>query len=211
MRRNFLLFAIVSVATVVGAVVLYHLFQPYMRARNLLSQVSTLQVGSSSFEDAERVGKRLGSPGNDPCLPVDCYWTFSIDNFKVPTAWRGEGTRFVAGFRVQNSVVTEQRFMFQIGTGFNPQTAEFWERQTWPHYPKQFIVGTQTTENNPHYRSYVKLTPAASADVRKRYLSFNFSCLWKYGGCKDAQELLPTVDWKSASQELQPPETATQR
>jgi len=196
MRKRVLLFAIVSVTVIVGAIVLYDLFQPYVRARHLLSKIDALQVGESSFEEAKRVGMVLGSQGNDPCLPADCYWTFTVDNFSIPAMWRGEGTRFIAGFRVQNSVVSEQRFMLQIGTGFDAQTAEFWERETWPNFPKQFIVGTQTTPTRPHFRSYVNLTPATHADIRERYLSFNLNCFWKYRGCRDAKELLPTVDWK---------------
>ena len=174
----------------------YGLFHPYVRARSLLSQVSALQVGRSSFEEAKQVGQRLGSQGNDPCSALDCYWTFVVDNFKVPELWRGEGVRFIAGFRVQDSVVSEQRFMFQIGTGFNAQTADFWERGSWPRFPKQFIVGTQTSPSFPHFRSYVNLTPATPADLRSRYLSFDLSCFWKYHGCRDAEELLPTVNWE---------------
>lgn len=196
MKKTFLRYAIVLAVMAVGVVVLYELFQPYLRARSLLSQISVLQVGSSSFDEAKRVGRRLGSQGNDPCTPLDCSWTFSVDDFKFLTVWRGEGVRFIAGFRVQNSVVSEQRFMFQIGTGVNAQTATFWERETWPHYPKQFIVGTETSSVYPHFRSYVNLTPATPPDVRGRYLSFNFNCFWKYHGCKDARELLPTIDWK---------------
>ena len=196
MKRRSLQLTIAMAAIVISAVGLYELFLPYLRARSALSRISALQVGSSSFEEAKRVGKRLGSQGNDPCTPLDCYWTFTIDNFEFPTVWRGDGARFIAGFRVQNSVVSEQRFMFQIGTGFNAQTATFWERESWPHYPKQFIVGTETSSLYPHFRSYVNLTPATPADVRDRYLSFNLNCLWKYHGCKDAEELLPTIDWK---------------
>ncbi len=196
MRKDLLLCSIVLVGIAAGAAVSYVLFQPYLRARSLRSEIAALQVGRSSFEEAKRVGNRLGSQGNDPCSPVDCYWTFTTDNFEFPNLWRGEGARFIAGFRVQDSVVSEQRFMFQIGTGFKAQTAEFWERETWPHYPKQFMVGTETSSDYPHFRSYVNLTPATPADVRERYLSFNLNCLWKYQGCKDAEELLPTIDWK---------------
>jgi len=196
MRRSLLLCSIVLVAIAAGTAVSYELFQPYLRARNLRSQIAALQVGKSGFEQAKHVGMALGSQGNDPCLPTDCYWTFEVDNFKLPAAWRGEGIRFVAGFRVQDSIVSEQHFVLQIGTGINAQTADFWERETWPHFPKQFIVGTQSSQTFPHFRSYVNLTPATPAHVRERYLSINFNCLWKYQGCKDAEELLPTIEWK---------------
>lgn len=195
MRKYFLLHAIVGVAMIAGVIAIYELFQPYIRARSLLSEIAALQVGKSDFEEAKRTGARLGSQGNDPCLSADCYWAFEVDNFKLPAAWRGEGTRFVAVFRVQNSIVSEQHFVLQIGTGYDAQTADFWERETWPHLPKQFIVGTQSSEIDPHFRSYVDLTPATPVDVRERYLSFNLNCLWKYHGCSDAKELLPTVDW----------------
>jgi hypothetical protein len=197
MKRIVLVGIIALVAMVICAVVFYDFLQPYLRARNLLSQISALQVGRSNYLDSQQVGKRLGSLGNDLCIPADCYWTFSVDNFKIPILWRGEGVRFIGGFRVQSSVVTEQRFMLQIGTGFDAQTATFWERENWPHYPKQFFVNVETTPDHPHFRSYVNLTPATPADLRDRYLSFNLNCLWKYHGCKDAEELLPTIDWEA--------------
>ena len=200
MRRKLLSYVIASILMMIGFAVVYVLFQPYLRARNLLSQISALRVGESSFNEAKRLGIKLGSQGNDPCLPSDCYWTFEVDNFKLPTLWRGQGIRFVAIVRAQDSVVSEQHFELQIGTGFNIQTADFWERENWPNFPKQFIVGTQSAPISPHYRSYVKLTPAIPSDVRERYLAFNLNCLWKYHGCADAKELLPTVDWNEQSQ-----------
>jgi hypothetical protein len=196
MKRNLMLFAIVLVAMLLGTVVMFNLCRPYLRARTLLSRISTFQIGKTTFEEAQRVGKELGSTGNEPCTPEDCYWTFSVDNFKIPALWRGEGERFIAGFRVQSSVVSEQHFMFQIGTGYNAQTADFWERESWPHFAKPFVVGTQSAPSSPHYRSYVKLTPATPPVVRERYLAFDLNCLWKFHGCTDARELLPTVDWQ---------------
>jgi len=193
--KRILLGCALALAMALGIAV-YLPSRPYARARSLLSQVSALQVGGSSFDEAKRVGRRLGSEGNDPCSPLDCYWTFSVDNFKVPELWRGEGVRFIAGVRVQNSVVAEQRFMLQLGTGVNAQTAQFWEREAWPHLPNQFYVGGETTPVRPHFRSNVFLTPATPAGVRNRYLSFNLNCFWKYRGCRDAGELLPTIDWK---------------
>ena len=174
----------------------FYLFRPSMRARSVLSQVSALQVGKSGFLDAQHIASQIGATSSDFCSPAYCSWGIRIDNLALPEQWRGPGAAFMARFQVRNSLVTEQGFMFQIGDGENAQTAEFDEQDNWPNFPKQFIVGTQTTDNNPHYRSFVKLTPALPADVRQRYLSFDFNCLWKYGRCKNAQELLPTVEWK---------------
>jgi hypothetical protein len=196
MRKRLLLLASTFTVAIISMVAIYHLLKPYARARELLTKVASLKVGSSSFAEAKQMGMTLGSAGNDPCSPADCYWTFSVDNTKLPGVWRGESEHFIAGFRVENSVVSEQRFMFQIGTGVDAQTAEFWERETWPHYPKQFVVGTETSPTRPRFRSYVNLTPATPADVRERYLTFNLACLWKYHGCKDAGELLSVVSWK---------------
>lgn len=38
-----------------------------------------------------------------------------------------------------------------------------------------------------------RMTPRSPAADWRRYTAFNYSCLWKYKGCKDGVELLPTA------------------
>jgi len=40
----------------------------------------------------------------------------------------------------------------------------------------------------------VYMPPRSSAEDWQRYTAFNYSCFWKYKGCKDARDLLPTAD-----------------
>ncbi len=40
----------------------------------------------------------------------------------------------------------------------------------------------------------VHMTPRSSVEDWRRYTGFNYSCFWRYKGCKDARERLPTAD-----------------
>jgi hypothetical protein len=188
---------VVSGALLLGVVASAFLFLPSVRAHKVLADVRTLEVGKTTFDDANRVAIRIKAIPSTPCSPADCLWYVRIDNSTLPKQWRGPITMFSAQFRVKDSVISERAFSSQIGTGPNISIAEVDEQMHWRgNTTEPLFVTTQTAADTPHYRAFVRLTPAVSPDVRNRYLSFNLSCLWKHGGCGDAQELLPTVDWK---------------
>lgn len=188
---------VVTVAVLLGAVASVFLFLPLIRAHKVLADVRTLEVGKATFDDANKVAIRIKAVPSAPCSPADCLWYVRIDNSTLPKQWRGPVTTFSAQFSAKDSVLSERAFSLQIGTGPNISFAEVDEQTHWRgNTTEPLFVTTQSAAETPHYRAFVKLTPAVSPDVRNRYLSFNLSCLWKYGGCGDAQKLLPAVDWK---------------
>lgn len=188
----------VSVLTVIlaGTVTCTWLLCPTVRAHKVLSSISDLQVDRSTFDDSRKVAASIGAIPSNACSPADCLWYIRIDNVAIPRIWRRREVSFSAEFQVRNAVLSERNFSMQVGTGQNVPLAEVEEQEHWRITPEPVFVTTQTTDGNPHYRVSVKLTPAAPPDVRRRYLSFNLNCLWKYGGCEDARDLLPTVDWQ---------------
>jgi hypothetical protein len=177
-----------------------YLFLPAIRARYLFSKLETLQLGSSTFEDAKRLATEIGAKSWEPCDQSDCEWTKRIDNAQLPRWWRGSGEVFAVAFEVKNSVVTRKSTGFGIeGAGideFSPSSVGFTEAEHWrqdkPTGPVQ--AGWTTSDWFRYYRFSVRMTPKATATDRRRYTAFNYGCLWRYHGCKDARELLPTAD-----------------
>lgn len=194
LRRKLLVaLFIVFVLAGVGA---FYLLRPAIRSRDLLFEGSKLVVGQSTMKDVEQVGSRFGVTPNQGCTSAHCSLTVKVENASLPRWWRREGMTFAAGFVVENGVLVEKGFSLLSGVGPNRSFAETTERQHWREIPEPLFIQKQSSLEDPKWRVIVCLTPAAPPELRARYLSFNFGCFSKFGGCTDAQQQLPTVDWK---------------
>jgi hypothetical protein len=121
-----------------------------------------------------------------------------IDNAYLPRWWRGAGEAFIVAFDVKDSLVVRKNTGFGIGTldSFSRSQVGLVEQEHWGRVPYREPVqtGWYSSERFRYYQFVVYMTPKASAEDRRRYTAFNYSCFWKYQVCKDARELLPTAD-----------------
>ena len=189
-----------AVCLLASVCVAYLLF-PAVRAHYLFSRLETLRLKSSTFDEAKRVAKEIGAKPSEPCTQSDCEWSKRIDNALLPRWWRGSGAIFAVAFDVKNSVVSRKTTGFGVeGAGIDepsPSSVGFTEvdenwRRDRPTEP--VTAGWQTSERFRYYQFTVRITPKATAYDRKHYTAFDYGCLWRYHGCKDARELLPTAD-----------------
>jgi len=62
-----------------------------IRARYLFGKLETLQLGHSTFEDAQRLAKEIGAKPTPfgPCDRSVCEWDVRMDNSELPRWWRG--------------------------------------------------------------------------------------------------------------------------
>ena len=83
-----------------------------------------------------------------------------------------------------------------VDGSFHPSMVTFEEQEHWPQRNAREPVetGWGSSDWYRYYQFGVRMTPKASAEDRRRYTSFNFNCFWKYKGCTDARDLLPTAD-----------------
>ncbi len=104
-------------------------------------------------------------------------------------------------FDVKDSLVSRKTTGFGIkGAGIDepsPSSVSFTEvdenwRRDRPTEP--VTAGWITTERFRYYQFVVQITPKVTTSDRKRYSDFDYGCLWRYHGCKDARELLPSAD-----------------
>jgi hypothetical protein len=172
-----------------------YLMYPSLRARYLFHEVETLQLGHSTFEDAERLARKIHAKPNALCNRSACTWGVELNNTHLPRWWRGNGEVFAIAFSVKNSVVTSKYTGFGIGTdaSFTPSHVSLEEQEHWErgNTKEPVQAGWYTTERFRYYWFTVRMTPKASPEDRRRYTSFNFNCFWKYRGCKDSRKLLP--------------------
>lgn len=179
-----------------------YLFGSSIHARYIFSELETLQLGHSTFEDAQRLASKIGAEpaGYGTCDRSYCAWHKRIDNRQLPRWWRGSGEVFAVGFTVKDSIAVRKNTGFGIdGEGidaFSPSSVGLVQQEHWGRgetlEPVQ--AGWRTSERFRYYEFMVKMTPRASTEDRRRYTAFNYGCLWRYKGCKDARELLPTAD-----------------
>jgi len=199
-----------------------------LRARYLFSRLEVLQVGHSSFEDAQRLARKIGAkPSNlAPCVPSFCYWSVEVDNKRLPQWWRGSGATFSVNFEVKGSAVDYKGAWYVIGVpSYNSTPSEMsgWIdpyrlsppyevsagiKETWLHQRQGDRIVEEPATGAGWQVSYfekngsrelatarfaARMTPRSSAEDWRRYTAFSYGCLWKYKGCKDGVELLPTA------------------
>jgi hypothetical protein len=181
------------------ALCLSYLLHPAIRARYLFGQLETLQLGHSTFEDAQRLAREIGANPTGPCDRSNCEWDVRMGNSELPRWWRGSGEAFVVSFNVKDSMVVRKNAGYGIGietNTFSPSSVGLIEQENWGRtgIPVPVAAGWKTTDLYRYYEFTVYMTPNASAEDRRRYTAYDYGCLWRYRGCKDARELLPTAD-----------------
>src|SRR5215472_70688 len=189
------------IASALFALCLACLFYPAARARYLFNQVESLQLGRSTYEDAEALAQKIGAtpyPPYGPCSRSDCEWSLRIDNAELPRWWRGAGESFGVAFDVKDSKVVRKTFGYGVGIlndGFFPSSVGLTELEHWPrqHRPVLVEAGWYSTDLYPYWDFRVSMIPGASAQDRRRYSAYDYGCMWKYRGCKDGRELLPVA------------------
>lgn len=171
---------------------------PFFCARSMLGRFEELRVGRATFENAETIARRLGAEAERPCDRTSCNWALRIDNARLPAWWRGKGETVALSFSIKDAVVDRKSIGY--GTGLktdtlSPSSVTLVEAKDWGRVPRPVPVaaGWVTTELYPYYDFMIYMTPNAVREDKRRYTLFNFDCLWRYKGCRDARELLPAA------------------
>ena len=189
--------ALIAVAAVLAASVAtgVRLSRPATGAQELLAESQTLQIGRSGLSDVEAIAGRFGITRGNDCTPSDCQLVVSVDNSRLPSWWRKSEATFAASFLVEKGILVEREYALAIGVGPNRPFAEVREREHWRERTEPVEVQTSSNGTDLKWRAIVHLTTKAPPEVQSRYLSFNFKCMSKFGGCAGAGQLLPTVRW----------------
>ncbi len=197
--RSALKISLILVVCTAFALIVAAGFLPCIRARRLLAKAESLQIGKASLSDAQQLPENLEGTPTRACSPAECELIFGTGNFSgnfaLPQEWRGQGEAFAVRIHVKNGLVDRKDLTYWIGAGSTISAVWVSETLDWPGNPKEprwsKIEGTQ----GAHYLVHVRMTPSDSTEIRKKYTSFNWNCFWKYQGCQDEHELMPTGEW----------------
>jgi hypothetical protein len=103
------------------------------------------------------------------------------------------------------SEVVDKGAWYAIGIDpytFTPSMVSVGVKERWSRPSRDYIEpptqkgwSINYFESRPYSNKFrVLMTPRTSVEDWQRYTAFNYSCFWKYKGCRDARDLLPTAD-----------------
>jgi len=164
-------------------------------ARGALGKAERIQIGRSTFSEAQQIAEQIEAKPRGACSPAECEWVLWIGNISVPELWRGQGEVFKASIHVKDGLVDQKDFGYWIGFGSIVSGVTVSEKMDWPGRPRETRSETVYVSEKAHNIINMWLTHKDSANTTKQYTSFNWNCFWQYQGCKDEHELMPTGDW----------------
>jgi hypothetical protein len=103
-------------STLILAAVIFLAIAP-IRARRIFAKAESLQIGKSTFPQAEKVATQFDGGSVGPCSPAECEWYFGTSNFALPGWWSGEGEAFVVRLHVKDGLVDRKVLIYWIGAG----------------------------------------------------------------------------------------------
>jgi hypothetical protein len=191
-RRNSLLLLLISLSVLGGLIVLCTSLGSFLRARSLRGEICELELGKSTFADAERIYKRFGEYtlkgpiGPSECSPQSCGFVMSVRN-PLPGIfhlWPRMG--LVALVEVSNDIV-KARYIAITQIQTNQALEVFVEQST----DTSFQGDVRVLRQGPVPRVGLQVSATASARFVDLTKNLELGCLARIGGCSEPLRILP--------------------
>jgi hypothetical protein len=173
-------------------------------ATSLLTDLTSLRVGSSSAQDAERFAQRHREfLTNRDCKNTKCEYSFTVQNRWLSSLHFEPTAQFLTGMTVENGTVTHiDAFLLRtmdIYPSFGASAGMVDEYNELPErYAQRGHYFFPTPIGKPYLR--VVLDRHADAVQRQHAFAFSFECLTRPGGgCDLSCDYLPLAwrDWRA--------------
>jgi hypothetical protein len=99
-----------------------YLLRPSIHSHYLFSKLETLELGHSTFEDAQWLAKKIGAEPYGSCYRSTCEWDAKVDYARLPQWWRGSGETFSVSFFVKNPVVVRKVMLLVVYCAHDSQS-----------------------------------------------------------------------------------------
>jgi hypothetical protein len=185
--------SILGLALVVAGVTAINTIHTRHSAERFFASFTHLKIGASTAQDAERLAVRFG--GMRDCSHAqngNCTYWVTFENTWLSRLRLAPRARLVCTILVREGVVSGRHFSYSLWDNppFAPSSVDLWEP---PHAgwepPSPLYVHGQWSGGL--WRMYVSVSEDATPEQRHIAYSLNLSCLWRIGGCKRAESLLP--------------------
>jgi hypothetical protein len=181
--------------------------QQRSRARAFLQEFLTLNLGESTFADAQRLAESYGgkpwsaSSQDAKCSAQSCELLFAFDNKPLRSLPGIRGVYFGGVITVKSGRIVESSIVYQrlassgepVSEGGNPEyeylygVTDVAERKDGEYGVSKKEVDAQGI---PHFLMVV-LGPNSTAEARKRAYSLDLSCLAQLNACNNASAFYP--------------------
>lgn len=173
------------------------------RAQAFLTDITRLEVGRSTLEDAEAVAQKHGgriASGTGPCTYEACKFQFLFENKPFTSTHLVPYTGLIGTLFVKNGVVTERQIgYFRYARRpfvYNVRETMFPAGDTPEAEAMKRLIGLRRMkvdkEGIPSAVS-IDLEPSTSIDERNRAYALNVSCLSKVFGCNRPSAIFPSA------------------
>jgi hypothetical protein len=167
-----------------------------------LRQATSLPLHVATMTQVQAVVMRYGGhPESSACSSKECEYFFSFDNDWLYRLHLAPHARLTCTLGVYDGILAYRRVFLTSGNTSAVYGAFIEEQTSLPKgVPEPFSVSRQWGgAAGDRWRVHVEMTADATADQHRIAYGLNLKCLSKLGGCRDAQQLLPTVGWGGSS------------
>lgn len=175
------------------------------RAEAFLTDVTKLEVGKSTFEDAKTLARKYGgipwwvSDNSMQCTYQRCDFRFVFENKPLTSTHFVPYVGFIANVGVKNGAVTERHIHYARHSkrpfAYNVRETVLPDGDTPEAQAMRRLIGFRRMnvdkEGIPSAVS-IDLEPSTSADERSRAYALNLSCLSKILGCSGPAAIFPS-------------------
>ncbi len=165
-------------------------------AERFLTGFTSLNIGGSTAQDAERLALRFGAMKD--CTQArnnNCTYRVTFENSWLSRLRLAPRSRLVCTILVRHGVVSGRHYVYSLWEHtpkVAPYFVDLWEP---PHPgwkpPSPLIVHGQWSSGLAGM--FVSVRGDATPEEHHLAYSLNLSCLWRVGGCKGAESLLPAA------------------
>jgi len=169
------------------------------RAQVFLQEIVSLQVGVSTFSDAQRLAQKYGGkPWNGPsqkpiCSDKDCNLRFVFENSLLNHLQHKRKVSLTAGLLVKDGYVVSREVDYSIlATTFERKFMFVVFDRTESKSPQSYNVKKLKVDTHgmPHAIE-VDLSPTSPAEIKRRAYSLDLSCIASLMGCDTASAVFP--------------------
>lgn len=226
-RKILRLSLVAVVGVILAAAVLVQIQQRLLRCRaeHLLADVRSLELGKSTWADAQKIMTRWGARGHydGACTQERCSYKITLQSFECPLCVYRPVQMLVslatrdawieANLEVINGIIWGKDFavnldvfagLFKLDEGYGLlassrtvwRTAEFNRYYTANH--SDYVVAQGHCEGCVSV--YSKFTPFVDPSTAQNLMDFNLDCVTRFFQCRDQSDIMPRA-WRQVQAE----------
>lgn len=190
------LIALVSVAGLVGTLVIARAYIAQRSAERFLADFVHLNLGQSTQADAEHLARSHRRQLTiEDCQTGICTFSFQFDNASLSLFRLAPKTILWAGITTKDNAVASKEVILRSGEELAPFEARVHQRLDQPEPLKTPYHVSKRWSGGVPWKVTISLTPQATPDQTRRAYLLDLSCLRRIGGCMDARQLSPEIQW----------------